>query len=185
MSIPHSADRREIRLAGPDDVAALHGIEAAADALFEDLFGPAPFGEDSAADGAERMAEPGFVLVAAEEPGGPAIGFAHVLAPLPGLPADAHLEQLAVDPAHLRRGHGRALVEAAVAEAAARSAVRMTLRTYLDVPWNAPFYAACGFIAIDPIDAAIHRQMIRTEEEIGLFAHGPRTLMARDIDPPR
>ncbi|WP_038369968.1 GNAT family N-acetyltransferase [Brachybacterium phenoliresistens] len=173
---------RSIRRASPADIRALQGIEAAADELFAPLFGPQPFGPDSAADGAARAAEPGFVLVVAEAEDGPAIGFAHVLWPFG--PGDAHLEQLAVLPAHLRRGHGRALVEAAVREASEHGARRMTLRTFAQVPWNGPFYAACGFAPIAPIPHPAHRAMVAVEERLGLAELGERVLMARDLGSP-
>jgi len=173
---------RSIRRARPADIPMLQGIEAAADELFVPLFGPQPFGPDSAADGAARAAEPGFVLVVAEAEDAPAIGFAHVLWPVG--PGDAHLEQLAVHPTHLRRGHGRALVEAAVREAAGCGARRMTLRTFAQVPWNGPFYAACGFAPIAPIPHPAHRAMVAVEERLGLPDLGERLLMARDLGSP-
>lgn len=107
---------REIRRPSAHDLDLLRGIEAAADDLFTGFLGPDPFGPDSATDGRVRAREPGYLLVVAEEAGAEAIGFAHVLEP-PELAGTGicHLEQLAVLPAHLRRGHGRALVEAACA----------------------------------------------------------------------
>ena len=41
---------------------------------------------------------------------------------------------------------GDDLVHAAMAEAQHRGYDQLTLRTYAEVPWNAPFYASCGFI---------------------------------------
>lgn len=178
---PRAPLPRSVRPAGPADLAALEGIEAAADGLFAELFGPDPFGPGSAAPGPQRAAEPGFVLVAGEGEGADPVGFAHVLQPLPGCPGDAHLEQLAVLPSHARRGHGRALVEAAAAQARRRGAVRMTLRTFAHVPWNAPFYTACGFVPIPPMTAAVHREMVAVEERLGLLDLGERVLMARDL----
>jgi GNAT superfamily N-acetyltransferase len=174
VAVAHS-----IRFADASDIGALQAIERAADALFEELLGSEPFGTDSAPAGAARAAEPGFLLVVAEREDGPAVGFVHVLE----LSATAHLEQLAVLPEHLRRGHGRALVEAAASEASARGHDRLTLRTYADIPWNRPFYEACGFAVIAPINTLFHSELVRVEEDAGLFRHGPRVLMARDISP--
>ena len=168
---------RSIRFATSPDLAALQEIERAADGLFEEFFGPEPFGADSAATGTDRAAEPGFLLVVAESDGGPAVGFVHVLE----LSGTAHLEQLAVHPDHLRRGHGRALVAAAVTEASARNHEQLTLRSYADIPWNRPFYEACGFVVIAPIDSPFHDGLVRVEEELGLFRHGSRVLMARGV----
>lgn len=174
---------REIRRAHEADLAALPAIEAEADELFEEIFGPNPFGPTSAEDGSARAAQPGFLLAAAEEPDDPAIGFAHVLEPEEIVQRGiAHLEQLAVLPSRGRRGHGRALVEAACEEAHRRGASVITLRTYAEVPWNAPFYRACGFTEIPPMDTEFHRQRIRDEERAALDRHGPRVLLARHLD---
>lgn len=170
---------RSIRFAEAPDIAALQVIERAADALFEELLGPEPFGADSGVAGADRAAEPGFILVVAERQDGPAVGFVHVLE----VSGTAHLEQLAVLPKHLRRGHGRALVETAATEASARGYDRLTLRTYADIPWNRPFYEACGFTVTTPINSLFHRRLAHAEQELGLFQHGRRVLMARDISP--
>ncbi|MDN5725316.1 MAG: GNAT family N-acetyltransferase [Propionibacteriales bacterium] len=173
---------RSIRPATDADIAALQDIESAADSLFDDVFGPEPFGPDSAEDGAARAATKGFLLVVAEKPGGPPIGFAHVLQfPQSCLSGTAHLEQVAVRPEHLRRGHGRALVEASCTAAAERGITRVTLRTYADIEWNRPFYESCGFEVTAAIDATPYREMERVEAELGLARHGARVLMAREL----
>lgn len=53
-----------------------------------------------------------------------------------------HIEQVSVHPDHARRGIGRALIEHL---AAGTDAPALTLTTFADVPWNAPYYARCGF----------------------------------------
>jgi GNAT superfamily N-acetyltransferase len=199
-----------IREATAEDLGPLEAIEEEGDALFADLFGPAPFGPDSARSGSSRAAEPGVVLVAVVD-GGTArpdgtrhettdadgapvervVGFAHVLEVEQHSsdedPPEAHLEQLAVLPAHGRRGIGRSLVEAACTWAAARGHARISLRTYADVPWNAPFYARCGFRASDDdapggaLDTAFQRGLVAAEREAGLARHGRRVLMLREL----
>jgi len=56
-----------------------------------------------------------------------------------------HLWELAVAHAHQGRGAGRALMAALVEEAGQRRAPAITLTTFSDIPWNAPFYARLGF----------------------------------------
>ncbi|GAA1964597.1 GNAT family N-acetyltransferase [Agromyces allii] len=152
---------REIRLATPSDHALLERIENDADELFIERFRPASW--RPAPDAATRSAQPGFVLVAldaeissSETVGGEPIvvGFAQVLEH----DGFAHLEQLSVAPSHARRGHGRRLVEAAIARARALGYDEITLRTYADVPWNAPFYRSCGFVESEPA-TAWHREL--------------------------
>jgi GNAT superfamily N-acetyltransferase len=159
-----------VRPAEPRDVARLEDIENAADALLVDFLRPDHW--DSAPTGDSRMESTGFVLVASESTGGDAVGFVHVIE----ADGHAHLEQLSVLPDHARRGFGRALVEAAKTEASRRGYDRMTLRTYADVPWNAPFYATCGFVETEP-ESDFHRRMVAEEECLGLGEHGRRIQM--------
>jgi ribosomal protein S18 acetylase RimI-like enzyme len=56
-----------------------------------------------------------------------------------------HLEELDVLSDWGRRGVGRALVETVVRDARARKLSAVTLTTFRDVPWNAPFYVSLGF----------------------------------------
>jgi len=166
-----------IRVPQSFDVERLQHIEDAADTAFFELFGidgwgPAPVG-------AERSAMPGFLLVAADSPDGVAIGFVHVLE----LDGHAHLEQLSVHPSNSRQGVGRALVSAAKFDAATRGFTSMTLRTYADIPWNAPFYSTCGFVEQVPDTPGLAR-LIDVERNLGLDRFGRRIQMTARLDPP-
>lgn len=56
----------------------------------------------------------------------------------------AELKQLWVDPAHRGRGHGRALLDAFIAEASRRGVARIWVASY---DFQAPeFYGAAGFV---------------------------------------
>jgi len=164
-----------VRLATEADLDRLADIERAADRAFAPLFGDVQWGEPPS--GPERAAEEGFVLVVAEEEDGPPVGFVHVLEPVLGTERLAHLEQLSVHPDHARRGHGRELVEAALDEAADRGHETVSLRTYRDVPWNAPFYRSIGFAEAQSFDDAFHRGLVETEAGLGLDRWGPRVDM--------
>lgn len=61
----------------------------------------------------------------------------------------AHLHELDVDPDHGRRGLGRRLIAAVVGWAGSVGAPAITLSTFRDVPWNAPYYARLGFRPLD------------------------------------
>lgn len=165
-----------IRPARSDDARRIEEIENAADALLVELLRPETW--HPAPSGASRLADPGFVLIAATDAAGAAVGFVHVLE----IDGVAHLEQVSVDPAHARRGHGRALVEAAKAEARARGYERLTLRTFADVAWNAPFYATCGFVE-SCSDTDFHRGLAAHEEALGLTAMGRRVEMCVELRP--
>jgi len=136
------------------------------------LAAPAPSGH-------ERAAADGFILVAPDAATDEPVGFAHVQMH----EGHAHLEQLSVHPDHGRRGLGTALVEAACERLSARGHGVLTLMTYADLPWNAPFYAARGFVEVPDTDPRSdwQKRLIAREEELGLDRHGRRVLMRRPL----
>jgi ribosomal protein S18 acetylase RimI-like enzyme len=80
-----------------------------------------------------------------------------------------HLWELAVRHDAQRRGAGRALVAAVIVDAGTRNAPAVTLTTFSNVPWNAPFYERLGFETL--ADAALPPRLaaIRAEEDaVGL-----------------
>lgn len=163
-----------VRPAARADDATTARIEVAADALLVDLFGATDW--PPPADPRERASLPGFVLVAEHSddasPAPAVVGFVHVLE----LDGHAHLEQLSVLPSFGRRGIGRQLVDAALTESRHRGHAEITLRTYADVPWNAPFYASCGFVVTEPETPSL-RDLIQVETALGLLEFGPRVQM--------
>ncbi|WP_024795080.1 GNAT family N-acetyltransferase [Tomitella biformata] len=62
-----------------------------------------------------------------------------------GLDASLHIEQVSVDPAFARLRYGARLIEHAEQDAAARGYPLLTLTTFTEVPWNAPYYSSLGF----------------------------------------
>ncbi len=90
--------------------------------------------------------------MAALRSGEPA-GFA-VAGPLGG---GLHLRELSVDPAHGRRGIGTALVDTVIAASREQGLAGVSLTTFRDVPFNAPFYARLGFeeLPVDRADGAL------------------------------
>ncbi len=127
-----------IRPARSDEVALLPAIEQAASRLFVEAgiggtLSVMPMAELKAVHRA------GGLLVALD--GDVPVGFA-VLKVIGG---GAHLGEMDVHPDHGRRGLGTALLRAGLDWARTRGLNEMTLTTYLDVPWNGPFYASNGF----------------------------------------
>ncbi len=104
------------RLARAEDLPLLAGIEDAGDTC-------SPSGSAGSTGRPrrreERAAEPGILLVAVDDDG-TVVGFTHVL----DLDGHWHLEQIAVDPAHGRRGIGAALLEATHDELARAGSAR-------------------------------------------------------------
>jgi len=171
-----------VRPALPADLASLREVEEAADRLFARLMDISAWG--SAPTGEERAAEPGFLLVAADgdaradrgAPAGTVVGFAHVL----DLDGRAHLEQIAVLPERTRQRIGAALLEEACGYAAQQGCGELTLRTFADVPWNAPFYARHGFELLEP-EPEWMVPLRAAEERIGLPRQGTRVAMVRHL----
>lgn len=163
----------KIRPAVAADLPHLERIENEADSLLVDLLQPDHW--HPAPTDAERLADRGIILVAEGEDGA-VVGFVHVLE----FDGGAHLEQVSVLPAFGGRGIGRALVEAAKDAARESGYERLTLRTFADVPWNAPFYASAGFTIEEPADD-FHRMLVETEARLGLDRFGPRVQMGVDL----
>lgn len=95
----------------------------------------------------------------------------------------AHIEQVTVHPAYARRGIGAALIDEAARWAAAKGWDELTLTTFADVPWNAPYYSRLGFTLLPEPDWDVGmRRRIAREAEHGLDAW-PRVVMKRATRP--
>ncbi len=66
---------------------------------------------------------------------------------------ELHIWEMDVAPQFQRRGIGAGLVRAAQIDARNTGFKTLTLTTFRDVPWNAPFYARLGFEEVTAIDA--------------------------------
>jgi ribosomal protein S18 acetylase RimI-like enzyme/VanZ family protein len=130
-----------LRAAETRDLEALPEIERRAATLFADRGFPKELWEAtrSPEEFAEGLADGG--LWVAVDPEERPVGFA-LVASVDGV---SHLEEIDVDPDHARKGIGRALVEEVCADARRRGRDFVTLTTYADVPWNAPWYERQGF----------------------------------------
>jgi GNAT superfamily N-acetyltransferase len=164
--VSDDADRPPVvvRQAAPHEFARLRWIELESDRLYETV-GIGPFPEDPTLGG---VAEADIVFAA----GDPPVGFVSVVL----VDGEAHVDQLSVLPERGGRGIGRALLDRAIRWARDEGLAAVTLTTYRDVPWNAPFYARVGFeVVADPAPglAAIRAH----ERDTGVDAMGPRVAM--------
>lgn len=157
------------RLATPADLGLLQGIEEAADDRFTQLAGRPP-GWPAARSGQRRAAAGGTLVVV----GSPVVGFAQVLE----VAGEFHLEQLSVLPQWGRQGVGAMLLAAAYGLAADAGRRRVVVRTFADVPWNGPWYAAHGFreVPTPPTESTGSTGSVGSTE---IF--GPRISMAREV----
>lgn len=173
------SDAFHIRTARADDLPALPPIERAAARLFVGL-GLIDHLLDrtlSVDELADHQAA-GRVWIAADADDRP-VGFA-VVSLLDGA---AHLEELDVHPSFGQRGLGRRLVDTVCDWAAAHGFPAVTLSTFRDLPWNAPFYAHAGFrvLASHELGPDLRRMRMR-EDQLGVPIDR-RVVMRRDVGP--
>jgi ribosomal protein S18 acetylase RimI-like enzyme len=92
-----------------------------------------------------------------------------------------HVEQVTVHPRVARRGIGARLLDVASERAVDRKLDALTLTTFRDVPWNAPYYTRLGFgvVAREQWGAGL-RQKVETEARNNLDKW-PRVVMQRPV----
>ena len=174
-----SAGTATIRAARSDELLLLIAIERAAGESFRSL------GMDLVADddpGTVEELRPyvqdgrAFVSVdAADRPTG------YLL--VDSVDGAAHIEQVSVDPTHARQGIGRALIARAGAWARCHGLDSLTLTTYVDVPWNGPYYERLGFHYVAPDDLTPRLRAIRDHERASGLDAWPRAVMRLTLRP--
>lgn len=92
-----------------------------------------------------------------------------------------HLEQLSVRPAAGRQGRGRALIDEVVAWARGWGAPAVTLSTFRQVPWNAPYYARQGFRPMDDRELTPGLRELRAAEEAAGLDVAVRVFMRLEL----
>lgn len=170
-----------IRPAAPAELPALQDVERAAGAPFRDVGMPdVADDEPPAPDVLERYRRAGRCWVAADERDRPV---AYLIAE----PVDdaLHVEQVSVHPDAARRGVGRALLDHAAAHAREQGLTALTLTTFADVPWNAPYYARLGFRTLGESELTPGLRRIRAEEAGHGLDRWPRVCMRKDVPPHR
>lgn len=158
----------DIRPATEDDLPMLAELEDRADTVFRVAGLQLP--EVPTTDYAAADDHTTFVA------GDPPVGFAA----LREVGGDAYLAALAVLPGEMRQGIGSRLLDTACRWAREHGYEAMTLTTFRDVPWNAPFYARRGFVEV--LDPAPALAAIRDRERtLGLDDAAPRIVMRRTL----
>ncbi|NUR87006.1 MAG: GNAT family N-acetyltransferase [Nonomuraea sp.] len=156
-----------VRWAEPGELSGLVSVELAADTLFEQAGIVFPPGTTMVED----VDDPASVLVEGDPPAG--------FAMFGWVDGNVHLDQLAVHPGSMRRGIGGRLVEAVVDHARAVGAPAVTLTTFRDVPWNAPWYERHGFSVLPAAEWGPElRELVEHERELGIEV-APRVVMRR------
>lgn len=145
MNCENGRNLHRTRVARVDDVPLLQAIERDAARRYgelpETLFCVDLGVRDEQEHRQARENGLAFVVEISEVP----VGFILVV-PRDG---QAHILEIAIAQAQQGRGYGRELIATAEARAAVAGAREMTLTTFLEVPWNAPFYERIGYEAFE------------------------------------
>ena len=141
-----------IRLARPEDAEAFHAVEEDAAVLLreEPSLSGTVIPPTASADEHARTIGKGRSLAAVH--GEDVIGFAAIRA----VGRELHLAELSVARAHQRCGVGSLLIRAMMIDARNSGYRAITLNTYRDIPWNAPFYARFGFVEVENFEGREH-----------------------------
>jgi GNAT superfamily N-acetyltransferase len=149
-----------VRNATAGDVASMQGVEVAANERFREIDDPriarTADNPPYPAEGLTRAATEQRAWVAVDDLDA-VIGFAVAWM----VDGEGWLDELAVTPAHGRRGVGRALVDEVLAWTAAREMRSVGLATFRDVPWNGPYYEKLGFEAVTVLTPALQAVLDR------------------------
>jgi ribosomal protein S18 acetylase RimI-like enzyme len=167
----------QIRNATETDLPVLQDIERAAGRWFAEA-GMPEIAEDEppSADELTRYLREGHAWVAVDHEDVPA---AYLIADR--VDADLHVEQVSVHPRAARRGIGRSLLDHAAARAAGEGCQALTLTTFAEVPWNAPYYARCGFQVLAERDFSPAMRVTWEREAAYGLQRWPRVYMRRAV----
>lgn len=166
-----------IRPCRSEDLPTLQDIERAAGQGFRDV-GMPEIADDEPPTlwQLERFVRAGRAWTAVDPADRPV---AYLLAYL--VDGNIHVEQVSVHPGSARLGIGRALIDHVADLARADGIPAMTLTTFADVPWNAPYYSRCGFRPIDDGELTPGLREIRRREAVHGLDRWPRVCMRRNL----
>lgn len=92
-----------------------------------------------------------------------------------------HIAQVSVHPRAAGRRLGSGLIEHLARLAVAEGVDGLCLTTYLDVPWNAPYYRRLGFVDLPPARQRTGLRTIRELERAAGLDRWPRLVMVRPL----
>ncbi len=93
----------------------------------------------------------------------------------------AHIEQITVATRYARRRLGALLIDHVADWARGRSIDRMTLATFVDVPWNRPYYERIGFYDLAAGQIGPELAIVLAHERDDGLWRWPRVVMAKRL----
>lgn len=159
------SDEYIIRLARQQELLLLNALENAASEIFKNTKYALEINQEPLSlEILEQQQQQDLVWVAINNSDRP-VGFAVVLI-VDGL---AHLHELSVAPQYGRQGIGTKLTKEVINWAKQASFPGITLSTFRDIAWNAPFYRKLGFREMPKAEIGTELDNIRRKEaEAGL-----------------
>jgi GNAT superfamily N-acetyltransferase len=88
-----------------------------------------------------------------------------------------YLQEIDIEPQHGQKGLGSALVDTVRSWAKLSGYSVMSLSTFRDIPWNAPFYSKLGFVILDESFLTAGFQQIRSQENASGLPISERVIM--------
>lgn len=169
-----------IRDARSADLPVLRDVERAAGAMFHELGMTAVANDEppSLAELASYQSD-GRAWVVTDDADRPV---AYLLVDI--VDENAHVEQVSVHPGHARQGLGKALLDTAASWARQHGLAALTLITYSEVPWNAPYYQRLGFQVVPDAQLTEGLRGIREHDQTRGLTTWPRVLMRRPVHDP-
>ena len=161
------------RSARTDEIETIRALERASAQRFVGLMDDLAADEPSPASVlAIRIADGGLVVAAEDEA---IVGFVMFRR----VETRAYVEQLDVLPARAGRGIGAAMLDEVARRARTAGLDGLSLSTFRDVPWNAPYYRRLGFVEVaDPSPGMV---AIREEHLARGLDEDARVFMVRDF----
>lgn len=167
----------QIRAVRLDELTVLQDIERAAGQCFRDIGMPEVADDEPLTVGELiRYHHAGMAWVAADDADTPV---AYLIADR--VDGNLHVEQVSVHPDSARRGIGRLLLDHLAAQATSQGVPALTLTTFTEVPWNAPYYARWGFRILDDSGHTPGLREIRRREAAHGLDRWPRACMRREL----
>ncbi|MXO91822.1 GNAT family N-acetyltransferase [Pontixanthobacter aquaemixtae] len=141
-----------LRLARREDAESFHAVEDDAASLLreEPSLTGIPVPPSTSAAEYRAMIAKGYCLTATAD--SEVVGFA-ACGPVG---RELHLNEISVARSQQGKGIGAGLLEALAVDARNNGFHAITLNTYRDIPWNAPFYARHGFVEVENFEGRTH-----------------------------
>lgn len=163
-----------IRAAAPADLAALADVEVRAGLSFRSI-GLEAIADDPPPSADELLPHVRARAAWVADVDGEIVGYA-IASVVDG---EGHIDQLSVVPEMQRQGIGQSLLQAALGWSERERHPSVTLTTFVDVPWNGPWYERQGFRFLRSDELGPELRAIRERERAAGLEIRPRAAMRR------